>query len=284
MPGLSPVLDSLRLERTGETCYRGPSVPSDTRPVVFGGQLLGQMIVAAASAQPGKSVRSIHAIFARAGTVSLPVELEIDVMHSGRSLASVTATARQEGRLLSRGLLLLDAGEPDLIRHGAMMPGVAGPNAAAPQKWAEEGSELRVVDDVDLMTAEVTGPPELSVWARFTAAPGDIAVNQALLSWYTDPFLIAAAMRPHEGVGQSMAHETISTGVVTHTLSFHEPVRATDWHLLAQHSTYAGGGRSYGRGEVFTEDGRHVASFAQDNVVRSFRDAGAQRGQSSMAM
>ena len=280
----SPVLASLQLEQTGETRYRGPSVPSDTRPVVFGGQLLGQMIVAAASAQPGKTVRSIHAIFARAGKASLPVDLDVDIMHSGRALASVTVTARQEDRLISRGMLLLDAGEPDLIRHGATMPAVVGPDAATPQGWAEEGSELRVVDGVDLMTTEVTGPPELSVWARFTSAADDIAVNQALLSWYTDPFLIGASMRPHQGVGQSMAHKTISTGVVTHTLSFHEPVRATDWHLLAQRSTYAGGGRAYGRGEVFTEDGRHVASFVQDNMVRSFRDTRAGHGHGAMTM
>jgi acyl-CoA thioesterase len=284
MSELSPVLTSLRLEQTGELRYRGQSVPSDTRPVVFGGQLLGQMIVAAAGSQAGKSVRSIHAIFARAGTVSLPVDLELEIMHSGRALASIMATARQENRLLSRGLLLLDAGESDLIRHGAPMPAGPGPASAAPQQWAEEGSELRIVDDVDLLTAEVTGPPELSAWVRFAAAPDDAAVNQALLSWYTDPFLIAAALRPHQGVGQSMAHETISTGVITHTLSFHEPVQAAGWHLLAQRSTFAGGGRTYGRGEVFTEDGRHVASFVQDNLVRAFRDAGTMRGRGTMTM
>jgi acyl-CoA thioesterase-2 len=282
--GHSPILESLKLEQVGAGQFRGQSVPSETRPVVFGGQLMGQMIMAAAATVPGKNVKSLHAVFARAGTVSKPVDLDVDVMHSGRALASVSVTARQDDRLLSRGLLLLDAGEPDLIRHSLPMPQVAGPAGAVPQDWAEEGSQVRIVDGVDLMTPDATGEPELFVWTRFDAAPDDPAVHQSLVAWYTDPFLIAAALRPHSGVGQAMAHDTISTGVVTHTLSFHEPVKATGWLLLAQHSLYAGGGRTYGSGHIFTEDGRLVASFVQENLVRAFRDGPAARGTSTMTM
>ena len=78
MPEPYPILNSLVLEQTGESSYRGPSVPSEVRPVVFGGQLMGQMIVAATASLPGKTVRSLHAIFARAGTVTQPVDLEVD--------------------------------------------------------------------------------------------------------------------------------------------------------------------------------------------------------------
>ena len=278
-----PILDSLVLTQTGPSSYRGPSVPSD-RPVVFGGQLMGQMIMAAAAALPGKTVRSLHAIFARAGTVAQPVDLDVDVMHSGRALGSLSVTARQGDRLLSRGLLLLDAGEPDLISHSDPKPTVAGPGQAEPTKGGEEGTEVRIVDGVDLNTAEVTGPPELFVWARFSSAPADQAVHQALASWYTDPFLIASAMRPHEGIGQGMAHDSVSTGVITHTLSFHEPVDATKWLLMANRSIFAGHGRTYGMGQVFTEDGQQVASYVQDNMIRSFRDEAAVRGQGTLTM
>jgi acyl-CoA thioesterase len=233
---------------------------------------------------PGKNVKSLHAIFARAGTVTKPVDLDVDVMHAGRALGSITVTARQGDRLLSRGLMLLDTGEPDLIRHSLPKPAVAGPADAIPQKWPEPGAELRIVDGVDLMTTDVTGGPELFVWVRFSEAPDDLATNQALLSWYTDPFLIAASMRPHAGIGQSMAHDTISTGVITHTLSFHEPIKATDWHLLAQYSIFAGHGRTYGSGQVFTDDGQQVASFVQENLVRAFRDEPGTRGKDTMTM
>ena len=279
-----PILDSLALEQTGESSYRGPSVPSDTRPVVFGGQLMGQMIMAASASLPGQAVRSLHAIFARAGTVTQPVDLDVDVMHSGRALGSLSVTARQGDRLLSRGLLLLDAGEPDLIRHSEPMPAVAGPDQAAASRGGEEGAELRIVDGVDLNTSAVTGPPELNIWARFRHAPAGQAVHQALLSWYTDPFLIAAAMRPHEGIGQGMAHNSVSTGVLTHTLSFHEPADATGWLLMTNRSLVAGHGRTYGTGQVFTRDGLQVASYVQDNMVRSFRDEPAVRGTGTLTM
>jgi acyl-CoA thioesterase len=277
-----PILNSLVLEQTGEHSYRGPSVPSE-RPVVFGGQLMGQMIMAATASMPGKTVRSLHTIFARAGTVAEPVDLEVDLLHSGRALGSLSVTARQGDRLLSRGLLLLDAGEPDLIRHSEPKPAVAGPGQAQPSKGGEEGAELRIVDGVDVNASDV-GPPELLVWAKFSHAPDDQAVHQALLSWYTDPFLIASAMRPHQGIGQGMAHDSVSTGVLTHTLSFHEPVDATGWLLMTNRSTFAGHGRTYGTGQVFAEDGRHVASYAQDNMVRSFRDEQAVRGQKTLTM
>ena len=284
MPEPFPILKSLILEQTGASSYRGPSVPSEVRPVVFGGQLMGQMIVAATTSLPGKTVRSLHAIFARAGTVTQPVDLEVDVMHSGRALGSVSVTARQGDRLLSRGLLLLDAGEPDLIRHSEPKPAVAGPEETEKPKQWEESAEVRIVDGVDLMTPDITGPPELHVWTKFSHAPDDQAVHQALLSWYTDPFLIASALRPHDGVGQAMAHDTISTGVITHTLSFHEPVDATAWNLLANRSIYAGHGRTYGMGQVFTEAGQQVASYVQDNLVRAFRDEPALRGKGTLTM
>src|SRR3546814_15765329 len=81
--------------------------------------------------------------------------------------------------------------------------------------------------------------------------------------------LIATAMRPHEGVAQSLAHRTIATSVISHTITFHEPCPAGDWFLLSLESPFAGGGRSYGGGHVARRDGRLVASFTQDNMIRA---------------
>ena len=77
-------------------------------------------------------------------------------------------------------------------------------------------------------------------------------------------------MLPHPGVGTSSAHGGISTGIMTHTVTFHEPSRATDWHLLEITSPYAGNGRSFGRGDAFLEDGTLVASWTQDSIIREF--------------
>ncbi len=79
------------------------------------------------------------------------------------------------------------------------------------------------------------------------------ALAQALLAYGTDGFLIGTAMLPHAGIGQNMAHRNIGTGVVSHTLTFHEPVPFGEWLLLAHESPYAGRGASYGTAQVFTQ-------------------------------
>ena len=131
-----------------------------------------------------------------------------------------------------------------------------------------------IVGDVDINDPELVGPPELDAWVRFVGAPDDPATDQALVAYSTDGFLIGTAMRPHAGVGQAQAHRTLSTGVLSHTLTFHEPCPAAQWHLLQQRSSYAGHGRSYGRGDIFRGDGQLAASFVQDAMIRA-RSGGA---------
>ncbi len=266
--------DVLRLEPAGPGRFgvRNEGDPA-VHDVVFGGQLLGQTIVAASASCPEKRVRTLHTIFARAARVSAATELAVEVFHEGRTFASAAVTVWQGERLCARSLVLLDAGDPDLLRHGAMPPDVPGPDEAAPREVAGlvfPGAELRVVGDVELSDPDApTGPAELFLWTRCPGAGDDPAPSQAVLAWSSDGFLIATAMRPHAGVGQVQAHRTLATGVIGHTLTFHEPVDVREWLLLAHESSYAGGGRCYGRAQAFTRDGRLVASYAQDGMIRA---------------
>jgi acyl-CoA thioesterase-2 len=274
---LADLPDVLRLQPLGDDRYAVPNVgDANRRDVVFGGQLLAQSIVATASRHPGKNVRSIHAIFARAARVSEPVELVADTMHDGRVYASETVTAWQSERLCARLLVLLDADEPDVIRHTTPMPEVPGPEdspAGDRDGLLFPGAEHRIVGGVKTRDPDApVGPAELHVWMRLPGAPDDLGVNQAVLSYGTDGFLIATAMLPHVGIGEHAAHAELSTGVIAHTLTFHEPFLARDWLLMAHTSLYAGHGRSYGEIGVFTEDGTLVASVVQHNMIRYFAD------------
>ena len=153
----------------------------------------------------------------------------------------------------------------------------SGPDDVAGHVRGEGAWEIGIVDDVDLSDPELVGPPELDVWVRFAGAPDDPATDQALVAYSTDGFLIGTAMRPHAGVGQAQAHRTLSTGVLSHTLTYHERCPAAEWHLLEQRSsTYAGHGRSYGRGDIFRADGQLAASFVQDAMIRA-RSGGRRR-------
>jgi acyl-CoA thioesterase len=270
LAGLVKVLD---LEPTGEGHFRGENfVTGQGGGVVFGGQLLAQSIVAASSVDPTKEVKSIHTVFARGGALDQPLDIEVDAMHVGRALASATVTVRQGEQLCTRSLVLLSAVEPDLIRHGTPAPDVGPPEDATPIGGEGAFWEIRVVGGVDLSDPDEVGPAELGAWVRFPGAEARGVTGQALLAYATDGFLIGTAMRPHAGIGQSMAHVSISTSVLSHTLTFHEPVDAGEWHLLAHESPYAGRGRTYGRANIFTVDGRLVGSFVQDNMIRAFSD------------
>jgi acyl-CoA thioesterase II len=269
MTELADLVNVLDLEPLDDGHFRARNFTAGLGGVVFGGQLLAQSIVAASTVDPSKEVKSIHTVFSRAGALDQPLDIEVDPMHVGRALASATVTVRQGERLCTRSLVLLSAVEPDLIRHGTEAPDVGSPDDAGPT-GGEAFWEIRVVGGVDISDPDEIGPPELAVWVRFPGAEAHGVLGQALLAYATDGFLIGTAMRPHPGVGQSMAHVSISTSVLSHTLTFHEPVDAGQWHLLAHESPYAGRGRTYGRANIFSADGRLVGSFVQDNMVRGF--------------
>lgn len=268
MPTINAFLEALTLEPVGEDRFRAINLPS-AHGVVFGGQLLGQSIMAGLAGQEGKAVKTIHTVFARGAAHDVPLEIAVERMHAGRSVASSTVTISQGDQICTRSLILLSALEDDVIRHADPRRSSSSPDDVAGHVRGEEAWEIGIVDNVDISDPELVGPPELDVWIRFAGAPDDVATDQALVAYSTDGFLIGTAMRPHPGVGQAQAHVTLSTGVLSHTLTFHERCPAAEWHLLEQRATYAGHGRSYGRGEIFRADGQLAASFVQDAMIRA---------------
>lgn len=261
--GREAFLDAIDLVSSGDAEWRGSNT-AEGHGVIFGGQLLAQTIVAATRAAEGKRVRSVQTVFAKGGSRDHDVTLRAEPLHSGRSFASMSLSIVQGDRLCCRSLVLLDAPEVDFVHHEAPAPSVGPPPTGHGNGWWQ----VATVGDVEL-TDSAVGPPELMVWTRFPGAPPDETTAQAMLAYASDGFLIGTAMRPHEGLDQSMAHVTVATTVLTHTLSFHAPFRADDWLLLSQESTFAGGGRAHGRAVVHTADGRHVASFVQDSMMRA---------------
>jgi len=268
MVSVDAILASLELEPAGEDRFHAQNVATGHQ-VVFGGQLLAQSVIAGLRGHEGKAVKTLHTVFARSADPDAPVDISVDRIHAGRALASSTVTISQGDRICTRSMVLLSALEPDLIRHAERHATLSppAPAGAGSHDWA-----VQVVGGVDLNDPDIVGPPELDVWTCFPGAPDVQATNQALLGFATDGFLIGTAMRPHPGVGQAQAHKTLSTGVLSHTLTFHEPFSAAEWLLLAHRSAYAGHGRSYGRADVYRTDGQLVASFVQDSMIRAMAE------------
>ncbi len=266
---LAELLEAFDVYPLGGGRFLAQCLDGRGRDVVDGSQILAQSIVAACKSLPGKSVKSAHMIFSRAASVHAPLMLDVEVTHAGRSFASVAVTAQQAGKPSARGLLLLDRDTPDLIRHTAPMPAVAGPDEAQPYDMGVAGRELRIVGGAYTGDPDAPlGPPELYAWLRYREAPPEPHLNQALLAHFTGHLSIASALRPHAGLGQAMAHRTLSTGVLAITLSFHDPVRADQWLLYAHESTHAGRGLAYARAQIFAQGGRLLASFSLEAMLR----------------
>jgi acyl-CoA thioesterase II len=266
---VSDIPDILTLTEVGDHKYHvfQPSESAEGRDVVFSGQLLGQMMMASDTvAESSKDIRSVHAIFARAGTYTKPIELTVDSMQAGRTWASDTVTAMQE-KLLCRAMILMNIVDDDLMRHGPAMPEVASAaDLETSGGQAFPGSELR----------EIPGAPEgpggvpiQRQWHRFESGVDNQAAAQAILTWATCGNIIGLGMRPHrDTVAIGDAHLTISTGVIGHTMHFVERFDVSQWLLIEEEATKAATGRVHGTGRVFTEDGTLVATFHQDSMAK----------------
>jgi len=243
---------------------------------------VGQAVIAATHRIPDKRVRSVQTVFARGAKLDQPVDIHVEPMHEGRNIASATVTFVQNESLCARSLVLLDIEEPDVVRHQISMPDVPPPDAAkAVPHWLAAPQTI-IVGDVDIADPALTGPPSLQLWIRFPEAPaGDQTMARALVSHASDGWLIATAMRPHPGLGQSMAHREVSTGVLTQDVTFHQDFEASGWLLIDHEALATGGGRTYGRGHVFTEQGRLVASFVQEALLRRFPSGQDPRAKTS---
>jgi uncharacterized protein (DUF427 family)/acyl-CoA thioesterase len=240
------------------------------RLVIEGGQLLGEAIVAASKTVPGQRVTSASMVFSRAARFDAPHEIAVEVLRPGRGFSTLETRTTQGGKLCSVGILLLDAGAADTIRGAAQAPDVPPPEACPPLDMGMTGRELRTVDDAYRRQLEV-GPPEIFTWARYRDAPAHPYLHAALLAQSVTHWTIAAAMRPHEGVSEAQAHVTLSTGVLATTIAFLDEVDVSEWLLYANPAIYAGRGLCQGEGRVFTRDGRLVASYTVQAMVREFR-------------
>jgi acyl-CoA thioesterase len=275
METVADLVGALELEPLAANRFRAHNAAThQSGGVVFGGQLLGQLVAVAAGADAAKRVKTLHAVFARAAVVSDPVEIEFEVVQSGRTFASLDLTVWQGQRLCARALALLSAAEPDLIRHALPLPAVGGPEAAAPLVDGFPGREVRIVGGNDTAS---DGRAEMFVWARFPDAPRDPGTGLGLLAHTMTAFALATAMRAHPEISTSAAHSSVSVGIMTQTVTFHEVVAANDWLLVAIESPYAGQGRAYVRGDVFNQQGGLVGSFVQDGMIREFDQAQAAK-------
>jgi acyl-CoA thioesterase len=272
----SHLIDLLDVRAEGDGRYVSTARGDERRPVVEGSQMLGQAIVATSRHAPGRRVVSAHMVFMRVADARRPLRFDIEQLQNGRTFTTVAVRVSQDERLCATGTLLLDVTAADLIRHADAAPATPRPDDAEPYDMGVTGRDIRIVDGAYTGDPDApVGPPVLDAWVRFGEVPDDPPLHAALLAQFTGHLSIAAALRPHAGIGERQAHDTLSTAINAIDLAIHRDIRADQWMLYHHHSTFAGDGMTHAECRVHDEAGEHLASFTVDAMVRAFGERAA---------
>ena len=278
---VNDLVDLLRLAPLGGDRFRAESQDIGT-PVVFGGQVLGQALMAAnLTVDADRPVHSMHAYFLLPGEHA-PIDYVVDRVRDGRSFTTRHVVARQEDRIIFEMSASFQTAAEG-IEHQSPMPAVAAPEGLVseldqrlaigdqmPAKWREKGLaphgiEYRQVEPNDPLHPAVR-PSEYQLWLRAVAPlPDDPLLHRALLAYASDHGLLRAAMLPH---GLSFFRGNVRGASLDHAMWFHRDFRIDDWLLYSMDSPSAGGARALCRGSIYTRDGVLVASTAQEGMLR----------------
>jgi acyl-CoA thioesterase-2 len=284
------LLTILDLEPLEVNLFRGRS-PQVGWQRVFGGQVIGQALVAACRTVTGRLPHSMHAYFILPGDPSVPIVYEVEHLRDGKSFTTRRVKAIQHGHPIFAMSVSFHVPEETSFDHQAQMPDVPPPDKLPSdaevrerilpsmpdpvRKYYERERpiELRPVE-YDRYIGKKLTDGKFHVWIRATGRlPDDPAIHQCVLAYASDMTLLDTVMVPH---GRTLFEKDFMAASLDHALWLHRPFRADEWLLYAQDSPNLHGARGFARGLIFKQDGTLVASVAQEGLVRERKQAPKQ--------
>jgi acyl-CoA thioesterase-2 len=280
---MQDLLAILDLETLEHNLFRGRS-PQSAWQRVFGGQVIGQALVAAQrTVDAARHVHSLHCYFMRPGDPAVPIIYEVDRIRDGGSFTTRRVVAIQHGHAIFSLSASFQKEEPGLDHQLPMPEGVTPPENLRTQReflaefgkrvpenirryWARERPiEVRPVI-IEHYTSRDKLPPRQDVWIRTTGpVPDDRALQAAVLAYLSDMTLLDTSTFAH---GRNGFDPDIQMASLDHAMWFHRQHKLDDWLLYTQDSPSAQGARGFSRGSLYALDGTLVASVAQEGLVR----------------
>lgn len=281
---LDDLIRILDLEVIEANIFRGANEP-DREGRLFGGQVAAQALMACGrTVEEGRIAHSLHGYFLRPGDPSVPVLYTVDRIRDGKSFTTRRVVAVQRGKAIFNMSVSFQVAETG-YEHQNHMPSVLPPDDL--RSWNDQIEELRgrpgfehfaskrrPIDMRFLITPTFLGgdanPHPNRVWMRADGAlPDDPLLHQCVLTYATDMSLLDNTIRPH---GRNGKLGPVMMASLDHAIWFHEPARFDEWMLYAQESPRAGRGRGFALGSIYAEDGRLVASVAQEGLQRPVKE------------
>lgn len=276
------LIDILDLERIEQNLYRGES-PDVGWQRVFGGQVIGQALVAAQNTvEEGRVVHSLHGYFMRPGDPSVPIVYDVDRIRDGRSFTTRRVVAIQHGKAIfsmSASFQIVEDG----LEHFLEMPEIPQPEDLPSEKqladqfidhapegvrryWQRERPiELRPIN-LEHYISNKKLEPKQNIWFRATGKLPDVAtLHQAVLAYASDMTLLDTSLFAH---GRAVFDPKLQVASLDHAMWFHRPLNMEEWHLYSQDSPNSSGARGFTRGSIYSRDGQLIASVAQEGLIR----------------
>jgi acyl-CoA thioesterase-2 len=282
MKEVKELLDLLDLEKIDDNLFRGRSHHVGSKQV-FGGQVLAQALNAAKrTVEEDRILHSIHGYFILAGDLDLPIIFQVENVRDGGSFSTRRVKAIQRGKVIfftAASFQLRQEG----FDHHINMPNVSGPDNLV--SWDDIVAQfgevlppnikkfLNLDRPIEFRPVELVNPalpgksqPFRHVWMRAKGdMPEDLFAHQSVLAYSSDYNLLTTALLPH---GNEASFGDIQLASLDHAMWFHREFRMDDWLLYAVDSPSASNARGFTRGNIFTRDGKLVASVVQEGLMR----------------
>ncbi|MGQ0624363.1 MAG: acyl-CoA thioesterase [Sporichthyaceae bacterium] len=281
------LVDLFDLEEIEDGLYRGTQ-PETSMQRVFGGQVLGQALLAASrTIEPDRAVHSFHSYFLLPGDPAVPIVYDVQTLRDGRSFSVRRVAARQHGQHIFFMTASYQGDEPGYT-HQDRAPAVPLPDQCP--SLADSLAGLRHPDAIEAMQAEFGAldfrfagstapggrwsdpdhPAVARLWMRAGGPdadlPDDAVLHRSVLAYMSDLSLLHASLVPHE---EGLDLDRLVRASLDHAMWFHRPFRVDDWLLYDQRSPSASGARGLSVGRIFDSSGNLVASAVQEGLIRA---------------
>jgi len=274
----------LDLKNLGNNTFNGDSYTIGS-PHVFGGQVLAQAVNAAYRTIPeNRFLHSLHSYFLEAGDLTVPIQYKVEEMRNGGSFSTRRVTAMQHDKsifILAASFHKKEEGfehqtsfdvnikQPEellswddmLAQFGDFLP--KSTKAFLSVKRPIEFKPVRVPNPLDPKDFPATE----QVWFRLKGEKIDLdyRTKQEILTYISDYNVLNAAFNPN---GSKFSFANTQTASLDHSMWFFRDFDFNDWMLFSAESPNAYGARGLVKGNIFTRDGKLIASFAQEGLLR----------------
>lgn len=266
--------------KNGEETFDALTLNRESRRI-YGGQVLAQAIVAGAqTVEKDRTLHSIHGLFVRPGDVDQNLQFGVRTLNDGRSFSTRRIQAYQDAQEIFSSLASYQAASrgvehstpmPENIPAPESLPTVADLVGHVPLPIAraiafERPFDLRHVEQPLWLSADAKNSPTTAVWFKtFAPLVGDPAIHQAAIAYASDYVPVEPGLRAH---GKYWLEQGMNVASLDHTIWFHRPARADEWLLYVLESPSAQDARSLAIGKIFSAEGEHVATVAQESMLR----------------